>query len=525
ENELLLYERIGGDFYILRGLEKKLYIKFSENFEFWEVIKNIHSLYPDVPIEKLIRDIYNFMVELCNRGIFRYIYKDRSENLSCKFRILLVNVPSFFSFFLPSSYPVSLELPLGLIYLDNYFLLKNSEEVDIKILDLFDKKEKIIPSFVRCIMEYSPHLIGFTTYHVNLPLVLGLAKIAKHILPEVFITLGGPGVCVEGCEILKKNDFIDFVIKKEGEKPFYNLVRDLIENPKKKMRNIKSLIYKFNSEIIENPEDERLRNLDELPFPDPYKSLYYPPRFIGQSHRISTRRGCFYRCSYCASPVIWDREVTMRSPINVIKEIEYLVSSFDAKEIIFNDDNFVWPREWVKDFIKLLMEREINIAWACNARLENVDNEMLSLMAKAGCKKILLGIETINKEAAKSIRKPWYSKEFLIKKLREIKEKGIEIVLSFIIGLPFENKESMYEVLEFLENLNINEYEFLFLNVFPGTEFFQKKEKIFKRVNNWNLYSFLTPTVETEYFPFSQQIEFYLEFLKRKVKKNENSNI
>jgi len=84
------------------------------------------------------------------------------------------------------------------------------------------------------------------------------------------------------------------------------------------------------------------------------------------------------------------------SPENIIREIELLIKKYGVKEIHIEDDNFTFNKERVIEFCILLLDKNININWACpnGIRLDTLDEELLKLMEKAGCYSFAVGIES-----------------------------------------------------------------------------------------------------------------------------------
>jgi len=92
---------------------------------------------------------------------------------------------------------------------------------------------------------------------------------------------------------------------------------------------------------------------------------------------------------------------------NVVAEIEYLVKTFKVKEIHFEDDNFTLKRDNVEKICRLLIERKINVNWACpnGIRADEVNEEIIQLMKDSGCYYFAYGIESANPQILKNTKK------------------------------------------------------------------------------------------------------------------------
>ena len=126
------------------------------------------------------------------------------------------------------------------------------------------------------------------------------------------------------------------------------------------------------------------------------------------SIQIFTGRGCPAQCNFCVYPqTLHGHRYRLRSPENVIGEIEYIVNNFpDVKEIVFEDDTFTINKQRVSEICNMMIQKGINkkIRWLCNARV-NLDYETMCLMKKAGCHLIIPGIESVNQQILKNIHK------------------------------------------------------------------------------------------------------------------------
>ena len=146
-------------------------------------------------------------------------------------------------------------------------------------------------------------------------------------------------------------------------------------------------------------------------------------------------RGCPYVCSFCDQARTGARR---RSPEKVIEEVKYCVEKLGFKEISFWDDTLSYHKKWMRKFLNLLIEENLDFVWSCYAAVNTVDKEILNLMAKAGCWNIFYGFETAVDELAKNILTNHKNKNF--DRMKQVanwtREAGIEYRGSFMIGMP-----------------------------------------------------------------------------------------
>lgn len=214
--------------------------------------------------------------------------------------------------------------PLGIMYIGTY-LKKNNYTV--KIIDLavenLDENQ-----FFQAIEECNPSIIGMSTYNEAWNVQKILCRRIKQKYPNIIIAAGGAFAtfCYE--QVLNES-MTDFVLRGEGEYVFCQLC-DCLLRGKLKKENIKGLCYK-NKEgsVIANANVERIKNLDQLPFPD--RSLIKKEKYV-LPYTISTSRGCPGQCIFCSSKSFWGKSVIMRSAENVYKEVMDIYEKCDTIE-------------------------------------------------------------------------------------------------------------------------------------------------------------------------------------------------
>jgi radical SAM superfamily enzyme YgiQ (UPF0313 family) len=158
--------------------------------------------------------------------------------------------------------------------------------------------------------------------------------------------------------------------------------------------------------------------------------------------------------------------------------VESLVREYDAKEVVFLDDNFTVNRKRLTRVCELLRESKLTrgLIWACNGRVDEVDLELLSLMHAAGCRLISFGVETGVPRLLKLIKK-----EITLQQSRNAvkwaKQVGIRVRTTLIIGLPTETTDETRATVEFAKSLGSDFAKFSLATPYPGTELCQIAEE------------------------------------------------
>lgn len=363
--------------------------------------------------------------------------------------------------------------PLGIGYLSSYLKSKGWGTKIIDGLNLNLSNDEI----VGLCRDYD--VVGITCLSAFYLETLDLCKKLKAI--NKIVVFGGVHPTVLPQETAEESG-ADYIIVGEGEIVFEKLLDFLVKN---KIPDIPGIYY-LGKEKIE--KSELICNLDDLPFPD---WVQIDPNFYQKAPHgaliknypvapIMTTRGCPYLCKFCASPRFWGQRLRFRSPENVIQEIELLVNKFGVKEIHFEDDNLTLRREHVVKICNLILEKKIKISWATpnGIRADRVDEELLSLMKKAGCYFVVFGVESGNQNILENINKN-ETLEDIEKAVKMANKIGFLTQGFFIFGLPGETEETIKKTIKFAKSLHLDRAQFLILDLLPGSALWEEYKDVF----------------------------------------------
>ncbi|MBN1583726.1 MAG: B12-binding domain-containing radical SAM protein [Anaerolineae bacterium] len=318
-----------------------------------------------------------------------------------------------------------------------------------------------------------PDVIGVTMMSVDFNPAMKCVDIAKEVDPAIVTIVGGPHPTLALDEV-SKNGHIDYIITHEGEITFPQVLKAIAEGSPPADRVI----------VGECP------NLDDLPFPDrdlflnEWRKFGYtsdspedpfvaelPPPFV----TIIAGRGCKYNCSFCqpAERRIFGGAVRRRSPQNIIAELEQLRETYHFASLMFHDDTLTGDRDWVIEFCKLYQERGFTQPFFCQNRADIIvrHEELIALMAKAGCKGYFVGFESGNDRVLKFIRKGT-TREINLQAARICRKYGIRIWANYMLGLPTETKQEVMDTISMLKEMDPDYYSPAFYTPHPGSDLY-----------------------------------------------------
>ncbi|MBU1087809.1 MAG: B12-binding domain-containing radical SAM protein [Candidatus Omnitrophica bacterium] len=253
-------------------------------------------------------------------------------------------------------------------------------------------------------------------------------------------------------------DAIDYGIIGSAQKAFPQLLTALEQS--KSLSNIKGLCFRDKGRCVINPPDDLSEDFAALPFPA--RDLLPNERYHAVMSKrrnmtiMVTSRGCPYQCSFCSIAKIG---YTCRTPVMVVKEMVECYEKYNIREIEIFDPTFNVNKQRVVDICNGIIESGIDIDWACRARVDKMDEQMLRLMRQAGCKRILYGIESGDQEMLNRVNKGITLKQ--IRRAIDLTRKHkIKTLGFFLLGAPEETAASMRKTIDFSKKLKLDYAQF-----------------------------------------------------------------
>lgn len=392
--------------------------------------------------------------------------------------------------------------PFGLSWIS---AVLKQEGISVKMLDM-----QVEPSFdaLAKILEPSPLIIGVPHFsNFSMGWAGKVVEFIQERLPETPIITGGVGSFYEPARALMENN-VSAVVMGEGEHTMLALAQRAVETGGKlsayDYQSIEGLAFLEDRKIRMTQPRKFIKNLDTLPLPDRdvFQMNLYP------QGAIITSRGCYHACGFCSSSDYWrniagkgDYRIRLRSADNVLAELDQLVNRWRISRFYVLDDIFTYDRQRVIDIAKGIISQGYNIDWACLARGDQVDPEMLGYMRQAGCSQIHYGIESANDRSLKRMGKG-ITVEQLSRALTMTKEAGLRTRASIIIGIPSETVEDVYRTIQFLIDHTPNEVQIYALMPWPGSPWLNNPERYGIRIlqpdSNQRIQNTMEPFAETE---------------------------
>ena len=390
---------------------------------------------------------------------------------------------------------------LGLAYLASCL-----EKVghNVKIIDSLAMRYTL-KDVEKKIKNFDPDVVGISATTQFIYEAYSIARMSKENNPNCMTVLGGPHTTVLSRKTLEECNFIDIIIRGEGERTLL----ELLEKKKKEdLIGVRGISFRLNDKIIENPDRPFIEDLDSLPFPA-YHLLPMQKYVVNDTKlnidffhtnkqpfgTITTSRGCPFNCSFCASNILWGRKWRSRSPENIIEELKILRNKYGLRKIFFVDDISTVKTKRIENLCKLIKEEGIDISWECPTRANIVTKDLCLKLKKAGCQTIGFGIESGVQKILDFLNKG-ITLELAEQAVKTVKNAGLQTDSNFMIGIPGETREMIKQTLAFAKKLDLTYTTFSILTPYPGTKIYEyvKKHNLLL-TEDWSKYTSFNPVI------------------------------
>jgi radical SAM superfamily enzyme YgiQ (UPF0313 family) len=363
--------------------------------------------------------------------------------------------------------------------------------------------------------QVRPDVIGLGGIITQYAWIKRIADLCKQIHPDVPLVLGG-GIASSMPEFMVKRLPVDVAVQEEGEVTFSEVLHHLEHGAS--MEGVKGTAYRrvirpgdwtARNNGLRTSVPSREQGLDALPWPlrsrwpedevykvNPVGHLNWRTKWIdgasvapGQySVSMIASRGCPYAsraCDYCYAAYL-GKTYRLRSPREVVDEMEFLKTRYDAVYIHFLDDLLMTDYRWALEFFEALRERKqrtgFEIMWGGTCRTNIVADDvlrarregrphMLEQGYEVGMRQAGYGVESASPKILKAIDKSGQTLEKMEIAIQETQRVLGYADCSFMIASPGETADTVGETVEFCKKVGLTPEVFFFTTAYPGTSF------------------------------------------------------
>jgi len=430
-------------------------------------------------------------------------------------KILFIEPPKDFWFVMGEYTPP----PLGILQLAS-FLESKVPDLDIEVLDcqvenvgwkeLEYRIERAEPDIV-----VSSALATCNTY-----IILRTLDIVKKVDSNIKTVVGGQHFTALADDSLLSYPEIDYIVRGEGELTLLYLVNKLMYE--RSIADVAGISYRNHGEIIHNPQNRLIENLDDLPFPgyhfiEDYVDKYHFKMMAGPNAgyaMVEASRGCVHKCTFCSQWPYWGGRWRSKSPERIADEMEHIYNNYGISFIWLTDDNLTLSRGTEK-LCDELIKRGISddITWFLQARSDDIikNQRILPKLRRAGNYWVMAGLERHDNSTINNFNKGIKPSDSKLA-MDLLKDNDIFAQATLIIGDRADSHQSIAQLRNFINNVDPDLAIFMILTPFPGTELYKTaRDNGWLEDNNWANYDMIHSVMPTEHLSVSEvQEELYM---------------
>lgn len=414
-------------------------------------------------------------------------------------------------------------MPLALLAIGSVF---DKERYEVIIVD-----GRIEENPLKALLRHSNEAICLgVTCLTGAPLkdAYEISKQFKEQANNVPVVWGGWHTSLFGKETLEECQFVDITVQGQGEITFEDIIVCLEEN--KSLKEVKGICYREEETVVKNPPRAMI-NMDDLPKAR-YELInmesYFTKKQRKQFDYISST-GCYFRCTFCADPFVFQRKWSAISPERLVDEIKELYLKHKFSDINFQDETFFTYPKRVKEIAEGFIENDIKVSWAATMRADQgvrIPEEDYELLVQSGLRRVLIGVESGSQEMM-----DWLSKDIKIEQVwecaRRCKKHGIGVIFPFIVGFPNETKSSFDASIKMIKKLSemsdLFETPIFYFKPYPGSKITEDVKangfKLPESIMEWSDFDYIGssgPWVDDEKYNFVERFKFYNKLTKRR---------
>jgi anaerobic magnesium-protoporphyrin IX monomethyl ester cyclase len=364
--------------------------------------------------------------------------------------------------------------PIGLMYVAAAL---EKAGFEVQMLDNYLVK-KPIEELKQLIKTFDPTVVGITCGSATYHRCVETAQAIKEAKPDCAVVVGGWHASYLPDTLLAHPE-IDYAVMGEGERSIIQLSNSLVAGDLKQAASVAGVVCRDDNGGYIHNQPVFIENMDEIPYPArhllPMEKYDRIVEFLKAKPAdiMSISRGCVFSCGFCETRKLWGNICRSFSPQRVIGEIEDLMVRFGTRGIYFINDNFTLRKEKTKELCNLMIEKNLGLEWVCDTRVDLVDDELIELMNKAGCKVIWFGVESGSPKVLQRIGRNT-TPEQVEAAFKLCKKHGIKTACSFMIGLPDETLADMEVSLKFAKKLDPDYCQFNIFIAYPDSKLYNE---------------------------------------------------
>ncbi|MBS6603899.1 MAG: radical SAM protein [Brachyspira sp.] len=366
--------------------------------------------------------------------------------------------------------------------------------------------------FEKDLKEFCPDYLLINVATPTFKSDLGALTVAKEICPDVVTIAKGAAFLTVAFEVMYFQKDLDLILFGEPE----DTLKEVLEG--KDYSKILGLYYRDDLRAKFTGSRPFIEDLDKLPYPARHlvdNNIYRRPDNNKVQAVIKVSRGCPFHCFFCLATPVSGAKVRKRSAENIIEEIKECVDKYGITNFLFWSDIFNIDKVWVMDLCQKIIDSGLKITWSANTRADTADEEMAQKMYEAGCRLVSIGVESGSQEMLDKIGKRITLDDVRLT-VKIFKKAGIRIYNYFVIGLPWEDEDTVEDTIDFAIELDSDFISFYTATPLPGSKFYDYAKE-HNLINSDTSFSsaYFYPSVNTHHLSKERVFELHKKAIRK----------
>lgn len=420
--------------------------------------------------------------------MYYYLVQESLNFPSVKSIVSLVKAPALTNAFALSTLVTP---PLGLAYIAGSL---KANDIATHIVDAVgEKPDQIFPltfcdgygigltmEEIVAAIPQSSDIIGLSCMFSNSwPFDWRLIVAISERFPDAQIIVGGEHATACSDYILTTCREVDIVAMGEGEETMVDLVNTI--RTSNDLSRVAGIAFRDGEAIHTTKRRKRIGDIDNISLPawDLVPLENYMSRGLGHGSMharnmpLMATRGCPFQCTFCSSPLMWTTKWSARKASLVVDEMEMQVKAYNAENFDLYDLTAIILKDWIVEFANELIRRNLPITYQLpsGTRSEAIDEEVVDLLYRSGCRNMNYAPESGSPDTLKAIKKK-VKLNRLLNSLRAASKRGLSVMVNIIL-FPRDTRADVLKTFKFMVQCafyGADDITFVPFVPYPGTE-------------------------------------------------------
>ncbi|RMG43325.1 MAG: DUF4070 domain-containing protein [Acidobacteria bacterium] len=212
------------------------------------------------------------------------------------------------------------------------------------------------------------------------------------------------------------------------------------------------------------------------------------PRFdlldVGAYHQMAVQfsRGCPFHCEFCDIIVMYGRKPRVKTPEQILKELDAIKATGFSGDVFFVDDNFIGNKRAAKQVLPRIAEwletTRAPLSFFTEASMNLAeDPELMQMMTRAGFHAVFVGIESPSPESLKETTKVQNIKGDIVERIHRILRHGLDVWGGYILGFDSDGPGIFERMIRFVQESAVPYSMVGILGALPNTPLYERLKK------------------------------------------------